>query len=73
MYGFAPGNEVVAERVHEVEDAGGAMRFPPFSGEDVEVGDFIGGDRGVLATLRRREVALRNSRRCAECLGELSC
>lgn len=73
MDGFALCDEVVAERVHEVEDAGGAVGLPPFGSEDVEVGDFIWGDGRVLATLRRREVALRNSWCCAKCLGELSC
>jgi len=34
----------VSEGVHEVKEAGGAMRVPPCGGEGVEVGDFGGGD-----------------------------
>ena len=41
MDGFALCDEVVAERVHEVKDAGGAVRLPPLSSEDIEVSDFI--------------------------------
>lgn len=72
MYCFALCDEVVAERVHEVEDTGRAVGLPPFGGENIEVGNFIGGNGGVLATLRREDVALRNPRRGSEELGELS-
>lgn len=73
MDGFALCDEVVAERVHEVKNARGAVGLPPFGGEDIEVSDFIWRDGRVLATVRRREIALRNSWCFAKCLGKLSC
>lgn len=39
-------DEVVAKRVHEMEEARGAVCVPPVGGEVVEVGDFIWVDRG---------------------------
>ena len=39
-------DEVLAERVHEVEEAGGAVRVPPRGGEACEVCCFCGGDGG---------------------------
>ena len=44
MDSLALGDEVVAERIHEVEDAGRTVGLPPFGGEDIKVGDFIGRD-----------------------------
>ena len=38
MGGEAGGDEFVAERVHEMEQAGGAVRFPPRGCERGEVG-----------------------------------
>lgn len=38
--------EFVPERVHEVQEAGGALGVPPGGGEAGEVGDFGGGDGG---------------------------
>ena len=40
-------DEVVPERVHEMEKTRGAMRVPPLGGERVEVGDFVWVDRGM--------------------------
>jgi hypothetical protein len=48
--GEAAGYEGVADRVHEVEEAGWAVGIPPAAGEGVEVGDFgwvDGGGGGV--------------------------
>lgn len=45
--GEAGGDEGVAERVHQVEEAGGAVRVPPGGGEAGEVGRLGRGDGGV--------------------------
>lgn len=44
--GEARVDEVVAEGVHEVEDAGGTVRIPPLSSEGIEVGYLFGVDGG---------------------------
>jgi hypothetical protein len=43
----------VAKRVHEVEEAGRAVRIPPVGGEGIEVGDFIGVDGGGGGVMAR--------------------
>jgi len=45
--GETGGDEGVAEGVHEMEEAGGAVGVPPGGGEAGEVGDFGGGDGGL--------------------------
>lgn len=40
--------EVVTERVHEMKKTRGAVGVPPVGGEGIEVGDFIGVDRGEV-------------------------
>lgn len=41
-------DEVVTERVHEMEKARGTVGIPPLSGKSIEVGDFILIHRGEL-------------------------
>lgn len=45
--GPATGYEVVAERIHKMEEAGGAVGVPPTRGERIEVGYFCGIDCGL--------------------------
>ncbi|KAG7131630.1 3 like protein [Verticillium longisporum] len=43
--GLAGADKVVSQRVHKVQEAGGAVGIPPRGSEAVEVGDFLGIDR----------------------------
>lgn len=47
LRGVAGVDEVVAQRVHEMEEAGGAVRIPPRRGESIEVRDLGWGDGGA--------------------------
>lgn len=65
LTGVAGLKEVVAEGVHQVEDAGGSMGVPPGGSEGVEVGDFRGVDGGVGAGAgRRRALSAMKSPTC---------
>lgn len=47
LRGVAGADKVVAERVHEMQDARGAVGVPPLGGQGIEVGNLGGVDRGV--------------------------
>lgn len=61
LRGVAGADEVVAERVHEMEEAGGAMGVPPGGREGVEVLYFLGVDGGLGAL--RADVEMSQTRR----------
>lgn len=51
-------DELETDRVHEVEESGGAVRIPPGGGEAIEVGDFGGVDGGAGGAVVAEELGI---------------